>query len=48
MSRALLVAAAICLAIATLHATGTFTGTGGFDAWLAGGLFAWVLSALVP
>lgn len=41
----LLVAAAVCFAVAVLVATSTVGGD--FDAWLAGGLLAGVLAALV-
>lgn len=41
----LLVAAAVCFAVAVLVATGVVGGN--FDAWLAGGLLAQVLAVLV-
>lgn len=42
---ALMVAAAVCLAVAVLVSTGTVSGN--FDAWLAGGLLSWALALLV-
>lgn len=46
ISLLLLIAAVVCFAVAVLVAV-TTAALGSFDGWLAGGLLAWALSALV-